>query len=373
MDRNLGNNFYKIPKVSLEAAEEYKDKLNLLIEKVNNKLFSRDDLTYLIGDNPINKMYNNHENHANFMYNSFKLNDKKFVYSTITWVYRTYSNHGFSYDYFLVELSAWMEAVEETLADKKAEEINKVYSWMIDHHHEFIRESKIIEPAELETENKFSALYKEFLKCLLQGKHKYCIITAQQEVETKEDMLLFFEEVIRPTMYKIGNLWEEGEISTAEEHLASSIVSRIISSLYSKFISLEHDKGKAVISAIANEYHEIGSRIVADSLEMAGWDVEHLGADTPTADLIDFINKESPFLIGLSAALPFNVDNLIKTIKIIKSRNDLKDIKILVGGKIFNDNPELWKKTGADDWAKNGKEAAEIAELWWKKRCNEYV
>lgn len=373
MDKNLGNNFYKIPKVSLEAAEEYKNKLDLLIEKVNNKLFSRNDITDLIGDNPINKMYNNHENHAKFMYNSFKLNDKKLFYTTINWVYRTYSNHGFSYDYFLVELKAWMEAVEETIEDKKAEEINKVYSWMIDHHDKFIRESKVIEPIKFETKNDFSGLYKEFLKCLLQGNHKHCIITAQQKVETKEDMLLFFEEVIKPTMYKIGSLWEEGEISTAEEHLASSIVSRIISSLYSRFIYLENDKGKAVISAIANEYHEIGSRIVSDSLEMDGWDVEHLGADTPTEDLIEFISKEDLFLIGLSAALPFNIDNLVSTIEIIKAIDTLRDIKILVGGKVFNDNPELWKKTGADAWAKDGREAAEIAESWWEKRCNEYV
>jgi methanogenic corrinoid protein MtbC1 len=347
--------------------------MDLLVEKVNNILFARNDLTELIGDNPISKMYNNHENHANFMYNSFKLNDKNLFCSTIKWVYRTYSNHGFSYDYFLVELNAWKEAVAETIEDEKAEEINKSYNWMIANHQKFIRESKIKDPQQKESKADFSSLYNEFLKCLLQGKHKHCILTAQQKVETKEDMLIFFEEVIRPTMYKIGELWEEGEITTAEEHLASSIVSRIISSLYSRFINLENDKGKAVISAIANEYHEIGSRIISDSLEMDGWDVEHLGSDTPIEALIDFLTKEKPFLIGLSAALSFNIDNLINTIEKIKANDNLSDIKILVGGKVFNDNPELWKKTGADAWAKNGRKAAKIAESWWEDRCNEYV
>jgi methanogenic corrinoid protein MtbC1 len=373
MDKISDNNFCKVPEVSLEAAEEYKNKLDSLIEKVNNKLFSRNDLMELIGENPVNKMYNNHQNHANFMYNSFKIDDKRLFYNTINWVYRTYSNHGFSYDYFLVELKAWMKAVEETLENKKAAEINEVYSWMIDHHEHFINKSKIIEPDKWETKTDFSSLYNEFLKCLLQGKHKHCILTSQKKVESKEDMLSFFEEVIKPTMYKIGSLWEEGEISTAEEHLASSIVSRIISSLYSRFITLENEKGKAVISAIANEYHEIGSRIISDSLEMDGWDVEHLGADTPKEDLIEFLKKEEPIFIGLSAALPFNINNLIETIELIKSNSQLDDIKILVGGKVFNDNPELWKKTGADASARNGREAVKIVESWWEQRCNEYV
>lgn len=373
MDKNSDNNFYSVPEVSLEAAEEYKNKLDVLIEKVNSKLFSRNDLMELIGENPVSKMYNNHQNHANFMYNSFKLNDEILFCNTITWVYRTYVNHGFSYDYFLVELKAWKTAAAETIEAKKAAEINEVYSWMIDHHEYFIEESKMIEPQKWESKTDFSSLYNEFLKCLLQGNHKHCILTSQKKVESKEDMLSFFEEVIKPTMYKIGSLWEEGEISTAEEHLASSIVSRIISLLYSRFITLENEKGKAVITAIANEYHEIGSRIISDSLEMTGWDVEHLGADTPAEDLVEFLKKEKPFLIGLSAALPFNINNLIETIEIIKSNSKLEDIKILVGGKVFNDNPELWKNTGADAWARNGREAVKIAESWWGKRCTEYV
>jgi len=373
MDKNPLEKFGEIPKVSLEAAEAYKSKMNLLVEKTNNILFVRDDLTELIGDNPINKMYNNHKNHANFIYNSLKLNDKKLFINSIIWVYRSYSSHGFSYDYFSVELKAWIKAVEENIEKAKAEEINNLYSWMLDNHHLFIRESKIKESSKSQSKTALNSIYNSFLKCLLQGDHKHCIITAQQQVETKEDMLLFFEEVIKPTMYKIGELWEEGEISTAEEHLASSIVSRIITSLYSRFISLDNDKGKAVISAIANEYHEIGSRIISDSLEMSGWDVEHLGADTPIEELIEFLSKKEPFLIGLSAALPFNIDNLIRTIEKLKKDEKLEDIKVLVGGKVFNDNPEIWKKTGADAWAKNGREAAEIAESWWKNRCNEYV
>lgn len=168
-------------------------------------------------------------------------------------------------------------------------------------------------------------------------------------------------------MYEVGFLWQKGAISEAEEHLATSIVARVISGLYIYVIDLEEAlKGKAVISAAANEYHEIGSRIIADSLEMDGWDVDHLGADTPIEALIDFLKMQQPFLLGLSASMAFNIDNLNDTIKKIKENEKLADLKIMVGGKVFNENPELWKKTDADACAQNGEEAVEIAKKWWE-------
>ncbi len=39
-------------------------------------------------------------------------------------------------------------------------------------------------------------------------------------------------KVITFSMYDIGRLWENGDISVAQEHLATSIVIRIITYLY---------------------------------------------------------------------------------------------------------------------------------------------
>ncbi len=168
-------------------------------------------------------------------------------------------------------------------------------------------------------------------------------------------------------MYTIGSLWEEGEISVASEHLASSIVSKIVSSLYAEFLSIEQDKGQAIISAGPNEYHEIGARMVADLLEIDGWDIYYLGANTPVDTLVEMIKEKRPFFVGLSAALSFNLDALSDAIEKIRTSPEIKDIKILVGGNLFNRNPDLWKKIDADGWAKNGQKAIKIARRWWEE------
>ncbi len=360
-------NISNVPEVSKETAEEYGNKIDLMLKKVNQDMSEKGNLNQLIGDNPISKMKDNHKNHADFMYNSFLLNDSELFLNTIVWVYKTYNKHGFSYDYFPVELKVWISAIKEYINPENQKAIIKVYRWMLNHHQTFVEESKKAEGVKSEISNDYLDLYNQFLKHLLQGNYNRCLLVSKEHVKSKEEMLKFFEYIIKPAMYQVGTLWADGEIYIAQEHLASSIVSRINSFLYSQFISLEVTKRKAVITSIANEFHEIGARIIADALEINGWDVNYLGANTPLEDLIDLLIINRPLLVGLSVSMPFNIDNLNKAVKRIREESKLEDIKILVGGKVLNDNPELWKKLDVDACAKDCQQAVQVAEKWLKE------
>jgi len=142
-----------LEKITLKAAEEYNKKMNTLIKEVNENLSQRDDLMQLIGNNPIKKMKDNHENHAGFMYNSFKVKSEELFINTIIWVYRTYKNHGFSYQYFPVELKAWKSAVNNNLSSENSELIINIYNLMLDNHKLFVKESEFRKDNEFEVSN----------------------------------------------------------------------------------------------------------------------------------------------------------------------------------------------------------------------------
>mgnify|MGYP006281669117 CR=1 FL=1 len=360
-------NLSELPEISPEATKSYAENRQALVESVNDGLRNRDDLDQLIGDNPLELMYSNHENHARFMTNVFKLGNYSMMVRTIIWVYKTYHERGFSYDYFPVELESWTEAVKEHLKQENASGITKIYSFLINNHSKFVALSQKDGGSRLKVPEEWQEASNEFLKALLDGNHREAMKITDQNVNNQKQVGDFFENMISPAMYEIGSRWEEGKISVADEHLASSIVSRVLSTVYSRFITYEETKGKAVVTAAANEFHEIGSRIIADSLELDGWDVDHLGVDTPITDLVEMLVEKNPFLLGLSVAIPFNVDNALETIERVRSVPELEDMKILIGGKAFNDNPDLWKKTGADAYGKDSKKAIEIAESWWRE------
>ncbi len=369
MSKDFEHDLKRLPEVRQKAVEEYRKEAENLIEHVNKDLKSRGDIGELIGNNSQEVMYENHENHAAFMANVFKLNDYKLLKRTVSWVYRTYYNHGFSYDYFPVELRSWKEAVDNFLSPESGEEIKRIYSFLIEHHQDFIELSEEGEGDNgFDIPEKWEKTSEKFLDVLLAGDHEKALEVAKESVTSSKEVGDFFEGVVKPAMYQVGKKWEEGEISVAEEHLASSIVSRVLSAIYTQFMTFERTRGKAVITATANEFHEIGSRIIADSLELDGWDVDHLGVDTPVQDLVDLLVGKKPFMLGLSLAIPFNLDNLVETIESVKAEPELRSVKILVGGKAFNDNPELRDRVGADTLCQNSQEAVETAAEWWRKR-----
>ena len=117
--------------------------------------------------------------------------------------------------------------------------------------------------------------------------------------------------VITPSMYRIGELWKAGAITVADEHVATAIVHRVLASLYSSQTNGPLDMRVTVLlAAPAGEHHALGLRIVADLLELSGFHVLLLGADTPTDALVAAVAEHEPSLVGLSLTMPTGSSSL---------------------------------------------------------------
>ena len=62
-------------------------------------------------------------------------------------------------------------------------------------------------------------------------------------------------------------------------------------------------KGKFAIATVKGDIHDIGKNIVAILLKGAGYEVYDLGIDVPTEKVVEFVQKEKPEYLGLSALL----------------------------------------------------------------------
>ena len=366
----MGNKIVSIPSVSEEAIIEYEKNIDSLVGYVNDTMTNDSIFLKLIGRNNLNKMYDNHENHAKFMANAFRMNDYDFVYRVVVWVYNSYHKHGFSYEYFLVELKIWRNAINKYLKPDHATSIIAVYNWLIDRHDDFIKSSKDLEDHSIIIPDSFKEQYPLLIDNLIKGKYEKCLALVESEINLDSDIKEFYQTIVYPAMYEIGLLWQNNMISVAQEHLASAIVQRLISEIYIKEHKSSTKYGLGVITAIANEYHEIGTRMVADVLELEGWDIKHLGANTPVEELVSFLKVQKPYFVVISATMPFNVNSVKEVIDQIRKIEALDDMKILVGGKVFNENPDLWEKVGADACGKSIQETGDIAKEWWDEKSD---
>lgn len=342
-----------LPVVPSHAAKAYLDNTPLLKKKVDNHLTEHPQINQLIGSNPLQVMYDNHSNHAAFMATIFSITNYELLAKTIPWVYKTYSSHGFSHDYFPEVLNAWIQSLSQENDNELYKEIIEIYQWLLKKHEDMILASEEEKLAAIATEQSMIGSKNEFQQALLEGDHRKCLSMANENITTGSDVEKFYLHTIQPALYEIGNLWESGQISIAQEHLASAIVSRVMATTSMIDVPASSEAGKAIVTAGPNEFHETGAWMISDALERMGWKVRYLGANTPAEDLLDMMHEFSPDIIAVSVTMPFNILKAKEMIEAIRGDERLKSVHILIGGRAFNDVRDLWKTTGADAFAAN--------------------
>jgi len=348
-----------LPLVPADAAALYAASSKTMADLVNVDLLGRRDVARLIGNSPLDVMFANHANHAAFMSNVFSLGQHELMARTLPWVYRAYRGRGFSYDYFPVELEAWTRAVEACLPPAQIGQIQAIYGWMLARHPDVVllagagRNEADSSPA---TPEPWAGMRERYFAALVAGDSAAALEVARA-ITTPEDLEHFFLQVIQPAMYAVGDRWEAGGLSVAQEHLASAITSRVVAGLSTARNVTKPWRGRAVVSAAPNEFHELGAWMISDLLEADGWEVSYLGANTPQEDLVELIRSRSPAVVALSVTMPFNLDRARAIVAAVKQQAGSRQVLVIVGGRVFNTQAGLWKAVGADAWAENARDA----------------
>lgn len=167
--------------------------------------------------------------------------------------------------------------------------------------------------------------------------------------------------VLQPVQREVGRLWERAEISVAAEHCATAITHLVLSNLY-PYIPSSHDRrGTVVITSAAGELHEVGGRMVADFFDMAGWDAYFLGASTPVDSVMDMARARKADVLGVSASTIGSLGSVRLVAEALEQQNGDRPI-LLVGGRVFDLVPNLWKSVDADAYAPDADAAVERCE-----------
>lgn len=123
-----------------------------------------------------------------------------------------------------------------------------------------------------------------------------------------------YQRVIAPAMWRIGELWEKGEISVADEHLATALTHQAMAGIYGPSLGRTVKRGRILMAAVEGERHALGLRMAADVIELAGYETIYLGADVPIDDLLQAVAARSPDLVGLSATMPGSIEALDRAV-----------------------------------------------------------
>ncbi len=175
--------------------------------------------------------------------------------------------------------------------------------------------------------------YNNYFNNLIKGAKNECVATLDELLNKNVPVEKIYTQLFQRALYQVGEYWEMNKISVATEHMATAITENLMIRVQPQLFSTPRTGKKAVIACVANEYHQVGAKMVADIFELNGWDGYFIGANTPTVELIRFLESKNPDLMGLSLSIYYNLPELKNTLADI--RQHFPDLSVMVGGQAF--------------------------------------
>lgn len=169
------------------------------------------------------------------------------------------------------------------------------------------------------------------------------------EYSSKVGFVSFFESVLRPAMYRIGEMWERKEISIADEHIASNVASMLVKAVQKKD-SRPATKKRVVICVPEGEQHNLGASIIEAHLARSGFEVYNLTPSEPHRSILDFIKSKKPDVVIVSVTLHENIKPAHRLVK--KITQESKAV-VFVGGQALDQNEKFDDATVLRDDLKN--------------------
>ena len=110
------------------------------------------------------------------------------------------------------------------------------------------------------------------------------------------------QQVIVPPLVRIGRAWRDGKLTIWVEHRASAIVERILGEIAPN--PRGRRRGTVVIAAVSGDHHSLPTSMAAVTLRADNWHVEHLGADMPPGELLQFCAEHDVDVAVISSTNP---------------------------------------------------------------------
>ncbi|MGG6431409.1 MerR family transcriptional regulator [Anoxybacillus sp. D401a] len=149
-------------------------------------------------------------------------------------------------------------------------------------------------------------------------------------------------DILGPLLVRIGDLWENGKITSAHEHFASAFLRSRLGMAFS-MLPVNRLLPKTISVCGPNEWHELGLLIFTLYLRRRGYETIYLGASIDQKDLPIVIDEVKPSYIFLSCTLQQNVRATLQLVDQLKQTYPA--IRIGVGGRAFDEVDEQMKKT----------------------------
>lgn len=199
--------------------------------------------------------------------------------------------------------------------------------------------------SELEdSKDRITSFQDDLIDCLLRFDENKAqdLINQAFSIYTIDKVLI---DILGTVLIRIGFLWEKGQITTAHEHFATSVLRSRIGILMHSF---PHNGllPKVVAVCAPGEWHELGLLIFTLYVRRKGYEVIYLGSSIKEGDINVVLDTVEPKFLFLSCTMRENLPRVLKLIDELKT--EYADLSIGIGGYAVDQMPSMDKNNYMD-------------------------
>jgi len=150
--------------------------------------------------------------------------------------------------------------------------------------------------------------------------------------------------VIAPVMQQIGELWSQGELRVAAEHLATSAIRTFLGTMNATH--RPPTGAPLMISTTpAGQWHEVGALLASLAAQSEGWRTLYLGPNLPAEEIAATALSHGARAVALSIAYPG--EEILINGELMKLSRGLPDTPLLIGGRASAHYASIIEQIGA--------------------------
>ncbi len=178
-------------------------------------------------------------------------------------------------------------------------------------------------------------------------------------------------ELLAPAARRLGEMWEEDLSDFTEVTIGLCRLQSVLRelSLAQRSDTGSHEQGPSILLVPSpGEQHMFGLMLVAEFFRRDGWNVCSEFPRTQ-AELIELLARQEFDVVGLSVTRLEFLEGLAERIAAARQASRNRAIQILVGGRVFAEQPERATALGADAVGNDGREAVQAARRLRRPRA----
>ncbi|UVO50820.1 cobalamin B12-binding domain-containing protein [Sphingomonas sp. SUN019] len=168
-------------------------------------------------------------------------------------------------------------------------------------------------------------------------------------------------DLLGPAARTLGEYWESDRCDFVDVTMGLWRLQEVVHELGVRQPGARHlPTRRALFAPMPGDQHGFGTLVLAEVFTRGGWSVERAG-DASTRSLMATAAGEWFDLVGLTVSCDCHTATLPSVISGLRGVSHNPAVRVMVGGRVFADNPALATTVGADGTANDAREALLVA------------